>query len=259
MVPQSLPIFKRFVTGLARSSPQHTIESSTQLRGTLTRFLSTLKHAQKREFETALACEKNTILVSTILLTSAAPAFEAGDPLLKRFVDELCECLKNRMTSKVAASCCRTLILLPNKGSAESALAFHLLPRLLSFLANPSDVEGLDESRTVVAHALASLVPTLSQLAQKLIAMGLVVPTLLARASKEGPETYKETAARLLELASADQSAFRGVVSGMTTVQRAFMENIIKAGGAAQERGRDVYRRDEVGEPSIALKMNFGG
>lgn len=259
VVPQSLPIFKRFVTGLARSSPQHTIESSTQLRGTLTRFLSTLKHAQKREFETALACEKNTILVSTILLTSAAPAFEAGDPLLKRFVDELCECLKNRMTSKVAASCCRTLILLPNKGPAESALAFHLLPRLLSFLANPSDVEGLDESRTVVAHAVASLVPTLPQLAQKLTAMGLVVPTLLARASKEGPETYKETAARLLELASADQSAFRGVVSEMTTVQRAFMENIIKAGGATQERGRDVYRRDEVGEPSIALKMNFGG
>ena len=178
---------------------------------------------------------------------------------MKRFVDELCECLKNRMTSKVTASCCRTLILLPNKGPAESALAVHLLPRLLSFLDNPSDVEGLDESRTVVAHALASLVPTLPQLAQKLTAMGLVVPTLLARASKEGPETYKETAARLLELASADQSAFRGVVSEMTTVQRAFMENIIKAGGAAQERGRDVYRRDEVGEPSIALKMNFGG
>ncbi|OCL07186.1 HEAT repeat protein-like protein [Glonium stellatum] len=257
VVSQSLPIFKRFVMDLSRSSPQHTIESSTQLRGTLARFLSILKHAQKREFDAALACEKNAILVSTILLSSAAPAFGAGDPLLKRFVDELCECLENRMTSKVAASCCRTLILLPNKGPAESALAVHLLPRLLSFLANPSDVEGLDESCTVVAHALTSFVSTLPYLAQKQKAMGLVVPTLLARASKEGSKIYKETAARLLELASADQSAFRAVIDRMTAVQRAFMENVIKTGGIGQERNQDLHRRDEAGEPSIALKMDF--
>ncbi|OCK79552.1 ARM repeat-containing protein [Lepidopterella palustris CBS 459.81] len=260
VLPQSLPIFKRFVMSLARSTPQHAPETSTQLRGTLTRFLSILKHAQKRESESALPCEKNTILATTILLSSAAPIFDKDDPLLKRFVDELGDCLENRMTSKVAANCCRTLLLLPNKGPAESALASHLLPRLLSFIANPSDVEGLDESRTVLAHGLTSFVPTLPKIQQKRTAMALVMPTLLARASKEGDETYKETAARLLELAGADQGAFRSVVGDMNAGQRAFMESVIKAGGiGAQARRGEERKREESGEPSIALKMDFGG
>jgi hypothetical protein len=230
-----------------------------QLRGVLTRFLSILKHAQKRESEAALPCEKNTILATTILLSSAAPALEAGDPLLKRFVDEIGECLENRMTSKVAANCCRTLLLLPSKGPAESTIASHLLPILVSFLTNPSDVEGLDESRTIIAHAMTSFLPTLAQAEQRQTAMALVVPTLLGRASKEGADTYRETAARLLELAGADQAAFKGVVGGMSAEQRSFMENVIKTGSAgAQARGRET-QRGESGEPTIALKMNFGG
>ncbi|KAF2491330.1 ARM repeat-containing protein [Lophium mytilinum] len=257
VIPQSLPIFRRFVTSLARSSAP---ETTVQLRGVLTRFLAILKQAQKRESEAALPCEKNTILATTILLSSAAPALEGSDPLLKRFIDEIGECLENRMTSKVAANCSRTLLLLPSKGAAESAMASHLLPILVSFLANPSDVEGLDESRTIVAHSLTSFVPGLAKTQQKQTAMALVVPTLLARASKEGAETYRETAARLLELAGADQTAFKGVVGGMSAEQRSFMESVIKAGSAgAQARGRDAQRRDESGEPTIALKMNFGG
>lgn len=259
-MPQSLPIFRRFITSLARSPGQVAPETGVQLRGVLTRFLSILKHAQKRESEAALLCEKNTILATTILLSSAAPALEAGDPLLKRFVDEIGECLENRMTSKVAANCCRTILLLPSKGSAESAMASHLLPILVSFLTNPSDVEGLDESRTIIAHALTSFIPTLAQTQQKQTAMALVIPTLLARASKEGADTYKETAARLLELAGADQTAFKGVVGGLSAEQRSFMESVIKAGSTgAQGKGREALRRDDTGEPTIALKMDFGG
>jgi len=231
-----------------------------QLRGVLSRFLSILKHAQKRESEAALPCEKNTILATTILLSSAAPALEAGDPLLKRFVDEIGECLENRMTSKVAANCCRTLILLPSKGPAESAIASYLLPILISFLANPSDVEGLDDSRAIIAHTLTAFISTLAQTQHKQTAMALVIPTLLARASKEGADTYKETAVRLLELAGADQVAFKGVIGELSAEQRSFMESVIKAGNAGgQAREREAQRMEDSGEPTIALKMNFGG
>ncbi len=90
--------------------------------------------------------------------------------------------------------------------------------------------------------------------------MSLVLPTLLSRASgEENPGgVYPETSARLLELAGADQVAFRGVVAGMTEGQKAFMEAVIKAGrvrGAGQQRSAD----GEDKEPTIALRMNFGG
>ncbi|KAF2204363.1 ARM repeat-containing protein [Delitschia confertaspora ATCC 74209] len=256
VVPQSLPIFKRFVTSLTAHS-QGT-DSNTQLRATMNRFLSILKYAQKRESEASLPGEKNTILATTILLSSAGSAFDAKDPLLKRFVEEMVECLGNRMTSKVAAGCCRSLLLLPRKGPAETSLASYLLPQILSFLANPSDVEGLDESRTTLAHSLVAVVSTLPSTAQKEPAMKVIVPALLARASNEGKDTYSETAARLLELAGADAMAFRAVVGGMSAEQKGFMESVIKSGGVGvQNRTRNEGTSGEGGEPSIALKMNF--
>ncbi|KAF2734882.1 HEAT repeat protein-like protein [Polyplosphaeria fusca] len=254
VVPQSLPIFKRFVTTLAVHS-RSDADSSKQLRATFTRFLAILKHAQQREMDAALACEKNTILATTVLLTSAGSAFDPTDPLIKRFVDELCDCLGNRMTSKVAAGCCRSLLLLPRKGPVETSLASQLLPQVLSFLANPSDVEGLDESRTMLSHTSIALISTLPKPDQKQIAGKLIVPALLARAQKE-PGATNETAARLLELAGQDQTVFRTVVAGLSPEQRAYMESVLKSGGVgAQKR---VEQRDEGGEPSIALRMDFG-
>lgn len=86
--------------------------------------------------------------------------------------------------------------------------------------------------------------------------MALVVPTLLARAAGEEDgrdEVYRETSARLLELAGVDQEAFRGVVGGMSEGQKGFMEGVVRS-------GRRVVEREEVGEaPAIALKMDFGG
>lgn len=92
--------------------------------------------------------------------------------------------------------------------------------------------------------------------------MAVVVPTLLARAAGEDGETddgeavYRETSARLLELAGVDQAAFRGVVGGMSEGQRAFMEEVIRAG---RRTGQVEGGKAEGERPTIALKMDFGG
>lgn len=86
--------------------------------------------------------------------------------------------------------------------------------------------------------------------------MSVIVPTLLARANSEGEEVYRETSARLLDLAGADQVAFRGVVAGMSEAQKGFLEGVIVKG-----RGAKVEVSDGDGEerePSIALRMDFG-
>lgn len=87
--------------------------------------------------------------------------------------------------------------------------------------------------------------------------MSLVIPTLLSRAASEEDgrdEVYRETSARLLELAGLDQDAFRGVVGGMSEGQRGFLEGVVRSGR------RVVQREQETGgAPAIELKMNFGG
>lgn len=251
VVPQALPVFKRFLTSIVTNAQP---ETSTQLRNALTRFLAILKKAQQREFDAAVQCEKNALLACTILLSSASNVFSPDDQLLGIFIAELADCLENRVPTKVAANCARSILLLPKKHPAEEALAALLLPHLLSFLATPSDVEGLDESRPLVAHALTAFVQSISK-DKAATAMAIVAPTLLARASKEGSDVYKEIAARLLELAAVDAGAFRSVVGGLGQEQKAFLEEVIREGGARKE----VARKEESGEPSIALKMNFGG
>ncbi|KAL0262688.1 hypothetical protein SLS55_001658 [Diplodia seriata] len=267
VVPQVLPIFRRFVSSLAITSLP---ETQSQLRSTLERFLLIITHAQKREFDAAPQCEKNTLLATTILLTNAAGIFDPSDPLLKRYTDLLADCLHNRVTSKVASNCCRSLLVLPKRDGSDhaattataTALAKALLPTAVAFLSAPlpDDLEGLDESRAVVSLALVNTVATL-QPPQVPPAMALVLPTLLARAAREGEPSYRETAARLVELAGADQNSFRAVVAaGLAPEQRAFMEGVVRTGGgqADAENRKAPARRDGEGEPSIALKMDFG-
>ena len=89
--------------------------------------------------------------------------------------------------------------------------------------------------------------------------MSVIMPMLLQRASIEGEPVYKETSARLLELAGSDQAGFRGVVAGLSEGQKGFMEGVItkgrKAQGAVRAGSEDAGGR----EPSIALRMDFGG
>lgn len=134
-------------------------------------------------------------------------------------------------------------------------MARHLLPRLVAFVTN-TDPEDPEHARALVAHALCQFVGTLSK-DHAPVAMALVLPTLLARALSEGAEVYRETSGLLLELASANQVAFRGVVGGLGEGQRGFMEEVIRSG--RQDGGRVQRGDDGAREPSIALKMNFGG
>lgn len=93
---------------------------------------------------------------------------------------------------------------------------------------------------------------------RRLAAMSLVVPTLMARATADGEEVYRETSTRLLELAAADQGTFRAVVGGLSDGQKTFLEEVIRSG--QQSTGAAVKEATESsGQPTIALKMNFGG
>ncbi|EFQ85952.1 hypothetical protein PTT_18940 [Pyrenophora teres f. teres 0-1] len=253
VIPQALPIFKRFITSLAPHA-EATDDTSKQLRATLSRFLVILRHAQQRAFDAALACEKNTILATTILLSSAASAFSPNDPLVKQFVDDIFDCLGTPTTSKVATGCIRSLFLLPKKSALETSLAKLILPPTLSFLANPSDKEGIDESRSTLASTLVAFMSTLQEPKQRLVAAKMVIPALLTRAQNE-PAAVQETAGRLLEIAGKDQDAFRAVVTGMDTEQKGRLEAVLKSGQGGK---RQEVSREDDGMPKIALKMDFG-
>jgi hypothetical protein len=122
-----------------------------------------------------------------------------------------------------------------------------------------TEPEDPENARSLVAHTLCQYAAAVSPSEKAAVAMALVVPTLLARAAGESEneaDVYRETSARLLELASAHQTAFRGVVAGMSEGQKAFMEEVIRSGrqaGTARKSGGDEER------PTIALKMDFGG
>lgn len=82
---------------------------------------------------------------------------------------------------------------------------------------------------------------------------------LLTRAASAETDLLSETASRLLELAAADQAAFRAVVARMSKAQRGFMEGVLREGGAGARGAKGEEERDEEGgEPAIALKLSFG-
>lgn len=141
---------------------------------------------------------------------------------------------------------------------ADETITRFLLPRLISFVT-ATDREDPERARSLVAHTLSQYVGVVSK-DHTAIAMSLVLPTLLSRAASEGPDDkdiYRETSARLLELASVEQASFRGIVAGMSEGQKAFMEEVIKSGRTSESAEKDADSGS--GQPTIALKMNFGG
>lgn len=161
-----------------------------------------------------------------------------------------------KQTAKVAAGCIRTLLLTIHKTPADQSIARYLLPLLIAFVTNKS-TEDPEAARSLVAHALTSFVTTLAS-SQKGVAMAVIIPTLLARANTEGEEVYKETSARLLDLAGSDQGSFRGVVAGLSEAQKGFLEGVVQKGRERRDVGK-VGVEEEGREPSIALRMDFGG
>jgi len=260
VVPQAFPIFKRFLQSISSSSSISSSASSDLVRGCLHRFLAILSRAQRREAETSLPCAKNTLLATTILLTTASRTLAPNDPLITIALDAMLDCLQDIGLAKVVASCVRSLLMVTPKTESDEAMSRYLFPYLLRFTAD-TELPDPESVRSLIAQALTSFVTTTTGQASS-AAMCVVVPVLLTRASAEGKATYQETAKRLFELAGgALMPVFRGVVAKMSVEQRAFMETVIREGGGSGS-GRRGSRGEGAGEkeePSIALKMTFGG
>ncbi|KLU81211.1 HEAT repeat protein [Magnaporthiopsis poae ATCC 64411] len=104
IVPQSLPTLKRFLGILSGSrrtlpgdDPGAPTQTDIQLQGCLRRFLSIYLNAQKREEPTSLSCVKNCLLAMTILFTSGENHLSTSDPIVVRFLEEVVDCLTDRM------------------------------------------------------------------------------------------------------------------------------------------------------------------
>jgi hypothetical protein len=160
-------------------------------------------------------------------------------------------------TAKVAAGCIRTILLGSPKTAADQSITRYLLPRLIAFVTNVEN-EDPENARALISQALTMFVSSLKG-EQKAVGMAAIIPTLLERANKEGEESFAETSTRLLELASADQASFRGVVGGMTEEQKGFMENVITKGRQTAGAKRRDHDDGQGREPTIALRMDFGG
>ena len=256
VVPEALPVFRRFVLSLARST--NTAATVEQLRSALSRLILILRTAQKREHETSVACERNALLAGTILVTAALPVLGGQGALLGVFVDELADCLANKMTTRVAAGLAKSLLLVPQAEEAAVHIARRLVPRLLAFLIAPSDIDETAEARRTVAQALSAFAAQVP-VDRRAAALGVVVPALLQRAAVEGEGIWGETSGRLVALAQSAPDAFRGLVGGMVVRQKAFIEEVIRKGALASAdggQGRN-HGTEEAKEPTIALKLDF--
>ncbi|KAK4632053.1 Pof6 interactor protein 1 [Fulvia fulva] len=246
VVPQALPIFRRFIASIVEDERPQTKQ---QVQNAFKRMLAILRNAQKREAEASLPCEKNTLLTITILLSAAQPLFESDDPLMLRFIGELRECLSSPMTTKVTAGCYRTLLL----QSVATRLTFS---HAVNFLLNAPDLEGMAETKSVMAQTLTTYTATKIAPDQRPAAIVLVIKTLLSRAAQDGQSVYPRIAARLLELAAADNTTFRTLVGSLAGGEKQLMEKILKS-QTGNRGSRQDFSSDR--EPTIALKMNFGG
>lgn len=267
VVPQALPIFRQFIHGITHSPeiPEDMDVVAFQLRGCLTRFLTILTIAQRRESETSVPCAKNTLLAITFLLTAGGHALPPQDPLINRVLDELLDCLQDVGLATVAASCLRSIILKPSpRYMTDDAITRYLLPRLIAFLVGcpadngeiPSDPEN---SRTVIARTLVSSVTNSTFSPTEIpTAVSLVMSALLARAQREGQSVYPESAGHLLELAKADQTSFRTLVATMQPEQKSLVEEVLRSagigGGASKSESNENMQQ---AAPSIALRMDF--
>lgn len=267
VVPQALPIFRQFVHSITHTTdiPEEMDVVAFQLRGCLTRFLTILTIAQRRESETSMPCAKNTLLAITFLLTAGGHVLPPQDPVINRVLNELLDCLQDVGLATVAASCLRSIILKPNpRYTTDDVISRYLFPRLIAFLVGcpdngdiPSDPEN---SRTVVARTLVSCVANTTFSPTELpSAISLIMSALLARAKREGQAVHKESAVHLLELAKADQLTFKVLVANMNPEQKALLEEVLRSAGigAGTVKSDESTENTQQVQPSIALRMDF--
>jgi hypothetical protein len=244
VVPQALPIFRRFLLSMVADELPDTKD---HIQNALKRMLFILKHAQRRETPASLPCEKNTLLACAILTSVAQPLLDADDASVTQFLIELRESLSTASAAKVAAGCLRTLLL-------QGVAARHTFSIAIEFLQNELDVDAFSESKNMVGQTLVLYTSKLAA-TEKPAAVGLLIFLFLQRADRETPATHIEIASRLLELAATDNAAFRAVVARMTDEQKTTMEKVLKS-QARVRAGQHDGSNDH--EPTIQLKMDFG-
>lgn len=277
VAPNALPTFRQFINDISHPTDTgpETLENlrvvSRQLRGCLSRFLTTLTIAQRREAPTSLPCAKNTLLAIAILLTAGGHVIPPQDPVVFRILDELLDCLQDVGLANVASGCIRSILLAPTMRSPTGeVIARYLLPRLIGFIVScpnsngetPSDPEN---SRASISRTLVSYVSSRNAAypspdsQQSATVMSIVMSALIARARREGPTTYQEMVGHLLELAKADQVVFRTLVANMKPEQKTLLEDVFKSVDTRSAGGRGGSDQDsgQKSAPSIALRMDF--
>ncbi|KAJ5092387.1 hypothetical protein NUU61_007257 [Penicillium alfredii] len=269
VVPQALPIFRQFVHSITHAPevPEDRDVVAFQMRGCLTRFLTILTIAQRRESDSSIPCAKNTLLAIAFLLTTGGHVLPPQDPVIVRVLHELLDCLQDFGLANVAASCIRSILVKPSpRSTTDQVIARYLTPRLIAFLVGcpldngevPNDPEN---SRTVVARTLVSCVTNATFSPTELpSAISLVMSALLARAKREGQSVHQESAGHLLELAKADQLTFRSLVANMTPDQKSLLEEVLRSAGVGASparTGTDEVDTAQQAAPSIALRMDF--
>ena len=254
VVPQAFPIFRRFLLGVTVSSGRHT-DTVRLVRGCLSQLLSILRHAQRRESESALPCARNTYLSMTILLTSVGRILPQNDPLVFKAASEMLESLQDRGLGKVAATCIHTLLIAKPKSPVEEAVARLLFAKILNFLTDP-EMEDPENVSSSLVHTLTSSVAALSSQSSKSAAIAMIMPALLDRAEDLGRDSFKEMAGRLLEMAAAEPPTFRSLVVSLTEERRALLEEVLRSGGGIRKQA-DEDDADTDAKPTIELRMDF--
>lgn len=287
VVPQALPILHRFLQSIEPTRPSSQLSSSTtssQLLGLQHNILSVLATAQRRESDSALKCAQNSLLALTILVTTSSRSFPLFHPLLTKALDAMLDCLQDLGLAKAAAGCLRSVFLIQPRSPQDEAISRYLFPRLVRFILSSAESDP-ENARSLIANTLvafaislsSSSLPTSSSSSsltdeaqspqqfqsssiRMAAALSILIPTLLSRAAADRKAVIRETAQQLLQLAAADQMAFKGAVANMDTARKRFMEAVLReggAGGAGGQRSRG-QGRDGGAEPTIALKMSFG-
>lgn len=274
VMPQALPIFKHFIYAITHPKEPGPEQMENlkvvthQMRGCLTRFLTTLKIAQRRESDTSLPCAKNTLLATTILLTTGCHVLPPQDPVIPQVLNEFLDCLQDVGLANVAAGCLRSILVTSSPRSpTDEVIARYLIARLIAFLiGSPSETGEVpndpENCRAVIARALVACITSGTFRAEETpTALSIVMSALLARAKREGKPVHADTAGLLLELAKTDQMSFRGIVAGLKPEQKALLEEILRSADVGAAAGR--ARADHTGEtgqqsmPSIALRLDF--
>ncbi|KAL8696538.1 MAG: hypothetical protein Q9201_007611, partial [Fulgogasparrea decipioides] len=157
-VPKTLPVFRRFLQTITKDDGSTSLSSLTaQFKSFLHRLLVILNVAQRREHESSLSCAKNTLLATSIFLTTASRAIPVDEPLVFAALEAQLDCLQDLGLAKVAVGCLRSLLLTNPKNETDEAIARYLFPRLVVFITKPQESDP-EHAQALVAQALTAFV-----------------------------------------------------------------------------------------------------